>query len=196
MSRSFLAAIFDLDGVITDTASSHARAWKTVVDPLLDRPFELVTDYATYLAGRPRIDGIRDFLMARGMTLSEAALAALASRKNSEYLRILESDGVRVNEQILSQMSALRAHGLKIAIASSSKNARTVLKISRIDFKGILVDGNDVEILGLRPKPAPDIFVYTARQLGVEMADCMIFEDSPETLAQVSPAHGILVSMS
>lgn len=167
-----------------------------IVDPLLARPFDLRADYSAYLAGRPRVDGIRDFLAARDVRLPASELAGLATRKNAEYLRILEQEGIRVNDAIIVQMKTLATEGLKLAIASGSKNATTVLRLAKIDFKGVIVDGNDVEALGLRPKPAPDIFIHTARLLGVALSDCMIFEDSPEALAQVGPAHGVLVSMS
>ena len=193
MSRSFLAAIFDLDGVLTDTASIHARAWKELVDPMLAEPFDAPNDYRKYVAGWPRVEGIRNFLKARRVTLAEEALADLAARKNELYLSYLRADGVRVNPEMISRMALYRSAGMKVAVASGSKNAKFVLEKANLLDVGVVVDGNDIEALGLKPKPAPDIFVHTARCLGVPMEQCIIFEDSEETLAQVSPAHGVFV---
>ena len=193
MPRTFLAAIFDLDGVLTDTASVHARAWKELVDPMLAEPFDLLDDYRKYVAGWPRVAGIRNFLKSRGITLAEDALIDLAARKNELYLRYLREDGVRVNPEMVAKIASYKAAGMKIAIASGSKNAKFVLANAKLSDIGMIVDGNDVEALHLRPKPAPDIFIHTAKQLGVPLEQCIVFEDSEDTLAQVGPAHGVLV---
>ena len=193
MSRTFLAAIFDLDGVLTDTASVHARAWKELVDPMLARPFDSLNDYRKYVAGWPRVEGIRNFLKSRDVTLADDVVLDLAARKNALYLRYLREDGVRVNPEMVAKVARYKAEGVKTAVASGSKNAKFVLERANLFDVGMVVDGNDVEALGLKPKPASDIFVHTARCLGVPMEKCIIFEDSEETLAQVSPAHGVLV---
>ena len=117
----------------------------------------------------------------------------LAARKNALYLRYLREDGVRVNPEMVAKVARYKAEGVKTAVASGSKNAKFVLERANLFDVGMVVDGNDVEALGLKPKPASDIFVHTARCLGVPMEKCIIFEDSEETLAQVSPAHGVLV---
>lgn len=196
MSRTFLAAIFDLDGVITDTADAHARAWKAVVDPLLVQPFDVREDYRAYVAGRSRIEGVREFLASRSITLPHGELQSLAEHKNRLYLQILETEGVRVNPEMVARMALYAAAGLKIGIASGSKNARKVLALANLICPGVLVDGNDIEALGLRSKPAPDVFAHTARLLGVKLEDCLVFEDSPDAIAQIAPAHGVLVKTS
>ena len=193
MPQPFLAAIFDLDGVLTDTADVHARAWKDMVDPIVSRPFDVVHDYQAYVAGRPRIAGIRDFLKSRDVVLPEDELHKIGEEKNRRYVANLARVGVRVNPEMLARMEQYTASGVKIGIASSSKNARLVLDMAKLPFTGILVDGNDVESLGLAPKPSPDIFIHTAKLLGVPMAQCIIFEDSEAALQQIAPAHGVLV---
>ncbi len=179
--------------MITDTARAHARAWKEVLDPLLDRPFDVQEDYRAYVAGRARIAGAREFLESRSISWAEQDLRTLADQKNRLYLRFLETEGVQVNAEMIARMALYAVSGLKIGIASGSKNARKVLSIANIVHPGVLVDGNDIETLGLRPKPAPDVFVHTARLLGVSLEACIVFEDSPDALAQIAPAHGVLV---
>jgi HAD superfamily hydrolase (TIGR01509 family) len=193
LSRSFLAAIFGLDGVLTDTASVHARAWKEVVDPMVDEPFDVLNDYRKYVAGRPRVDGIRNFLMSRKVTLPEDQLFQLGEKKNELYLCRLREDGVRVNPEMVARMALYKSAGMKIAVASGSKNAKSVLDRANLLEFGVVVDGNDVEALGLKPKPAPDIFIHAAKLMGVPMDKCIIFEDSEAALTQLSPAHGVLV---
>ncbi|MDX2224356.1 MAG: HAD hydrolase-like protein [Rhodospirillaceae bacterium] len=195
MPRAFLAAIFDLDGVITNTAMTHARAWKAVIDPRVDRPFDLDRDYKLHVAGRPRADGLKDFFASREMVLPDDDIAAMSARKNDLYLELLESEGVRVNPEMIARMALYSAAGLKIGIASGSKNARKVIDLACLTIPGVLVDGHDVEALGLRPKPAPDIFIHVAQILGVAYAQCIVFEDSRAALAQIAPARGVLVEM-
>ena len=196
MSSAFLAAIFDLDGVITDTGVLHARAWKNVLDPLLSEPFDLNHDYRVYIAGRPRLEGLVEFLNSRAVDLSHQDTKRLCDKKNNIYLEYLQSFDVPVNTAILARIAVYAAAGVKIGVASSSKNAKLVLSKANLVLPGIVVDGNDVEKNGLRPKPSNDIFVYTARLLGVNYDSCIIFEDSLAALEQVSPARGVRVEIS
>lgn len=193
MQAAFLGAIFDLDGVVTDTGKLHAIAWKETVDPLVSVPFDLTTDYREFIAGKPRIEGLKQFLSSRDHVLSENALKELSDFKNRRYLALVEHHGVRVNAEMLSRIAVYHASGVKLAIASSSKNARAIIERASLAFPGVVVDGNDVERLKLRPKPAPDIFRFAAALLDVDYSKCIVFEDSLETLANVHPARGIYV---
>lgn len=196
MSKSFLAAIFDLDGVITDTSRLHAEAWKSVLDPVVDYAFDITADYQKFIAGRSRVDGLRAFFSGRGYAVTDSQLGALCYEKNQRYLSLLDVVGVKVNAEMLARIALYNSLGIKIAVATSSKNARAVLSRASLVLPGVLVDGNDVERLGLRSKPEPDIFIYAARVLGVDFAECVVFEDSREALLKVFPATGVLVEFA
>ncbi|UCC75198.1 MAG: beta-phosphoglucomutase family hydrolase [Gemmatimonadota bacterium] len=194
----FDAVIFDLDGVVTRTASVHARAWKQTFDEFLarratgdgesHRPFDLETDYAAHVDGKPRYDGVRDFLAARGIELPEGdpsdgpemeTVCGLGSRKNELYNELLEDVGVEVFEDTVSQIRAWRGMGLKTAIVSSSKNCAAVLQIAGLtDLFDVRVDGVELARLGLKGKPAPDMFLKAAELLGVEPGRAVVFEDA------------------
>ncbi len=160
---------------------------------MIDTPFDSLNDYRRYVAGWPRVEGIRNFFNAREVNISDDELRRLAERKNQLYLSYLREGGVRVNPEMVARMALYRAMGMKIAVASGSKNAKFVLENANLFDVGVVVDGHDIEALGLQPKPAPDIFIHTAALLGVPMEQCVIFEDSEDTLARVHPAHGVLV---
>lgn len=194
----FDAVIFDLDGVVTRTASVHASAWKQVFDEFLRRraersgqrfePFEIETDYPQHVDGKPRYDGVRDFLASRGITLPEgkpedapdrATVCGLGNRKNELYNDLLESGGVEVFEDTVERIRHWRELGFKTAIVSSSKNCAAVLEAAGLtDLFDVRVDGSVAARLGLEGKPAPDIFVKAAELLGVEPARAAVFEDA------------------
>jgi beta-phosphoglucomutase family hydrolase len=183
------ACLFDLDGVLTQTAKVHAVAWKQMFDEFLkDKaqreggafvPFDAHDDYDEYVDGRPRPDGVRTFLTARGIAADDALVQELGDRKNALVLEIIHRDGVEVYEGSVRYVEAARAAGLRLAVVSSSANTRDVLRsVGLLDRFDAIVDGNDVAHGGLRGKPAPDTFLEGARRLGVEPARAAVFEDA------------------
>ncbi len=192
------ALIFDLDGVITDTASVHAAAWKKMFDRFLRlygkragvayRPFEIETDYRRYVDGKPRLDGIRSFLESREIKLPEGkpedpddadTIQALGKRKNDNFLQQIEEDGVKVYKTTVDLIDKAKNLGLKTAVISSSKNCTMVLdSVKLLGLFEVKVDGMDSEDRGIVGKPAPDIFLEAARQLGVEPERAVVIEDA------------------
>jgi beta-phosphoglucomutase family hydrolase len=192
------ACLFDLDGVLTQTAKVHAAAWKQMFDAFLAeqssrtgepfRPFELPADYATYVDGKLRQDGVRAFLASRGMVLPEGSpddpptattVHGLGTRKNDLVLELIRTRGVEVYPGSVRFVEAVRAVGLRRAVVSASKNCREVLAAVGIEhlFEA-RVDGVVAEQSGLRGKPAPDMFLAAAATLGVDPAHCAVFEDA------------------
>ncbi|MFI0504046.1 HAD family hydrolase [Streptomyces albogriseolus] len=188
------ACLFDLDGVVTNTAVVHAAAWKEMFDAFLRErdgegyaPFT-AADYDTYVDGRPRADGVRTFLRSRGIELPEggpddppaaATVHGLGSRKNELLLTKIRTDGVEPYDSTLRYLRAVRAHGLRTAIVSSSANCRDVLRsIDAEDLFDARIDGVVAAERGLPGKPAPDTFLAAARELGVEPARAAVFEDA------------------
>jgi alpha,alpha-trehalase len=194
----FDAVIFDLDGVVTRTASVHARAWKQAFDEFLARwrwgnggshdPFDIEDDYTQHVDGKPRYDGVRDFLASRSIELPEGdpsdgpdveSVCGLGNRKNELYNEQLSEGGVEIFEDTVAQVRAWREMGLKTAIVSSSKNCATVLQVAGLtELFDVRVDGVESARLGLEGKPAPDIFLKAAELLGVEPARAVVFEDA------------------
>jgi len=192
------ACLFDLDGVLTQTAKVHAAAWKEMFDQFLrDRaartgepfvPFDPVHDYDKYVDGLPRYDGVRSFLASRRIALPEGepndppaaeTIAGLGNRKNELVLRMIREQGVQTYEGSVRYVHAVRAAGLRRAVVSSSANARDVLEAAGIaDLFDERVDGVVLEREHLRGKPAPDTFVFAARALGVEAGQAAVFEDA------------------
>jgi beta-phosphoglucomutase family hydrolase len=190
------ACLFDLDGVLTRTASVHAAAWKQMFDEYLTaraartgepfRPFESV-DYDTYVDGRPRLDGTREFLRSRGIELPEGeptdppgaeTIYGLSTRKNNLVLALLETH-VEVFDGSVRYLRAVRDAGLSTAVVSSSANAKTVLAVAGIaDLFDTVVDGNVAQEQQLAGKPAPDTWRYAARVLGATPAEGAVFEDA------------------
>jgi beta-phosphoglucomutase family hydrolase len=197
-ATDFAAIIFDLDGVITDTASVHAAAWKRMFDDFLSRyaarqgvpfqPFGTETDYRLYVDGKPRLDGLRSFLGSRGIALPEGRLEdppgeetihGLGKRKNEDFLKQIRERGVEVYGSTGDLIHSIKKHGLKAAVISASKSCATILdSVNLSDLFDVRVDGVDVEILGIPGKPAPDIFFKAARQLKVQPKRVMVVEDA------------------
>ncbi|MCP9989476.1 MULTISPECIES: beta-phosphoglucomutase family hydrolase [Streptomyces] len=188
------ACLFDLDGVVTNTAVVHAAAWKEMFDAFLRErdgegfaPFT-AADYDTYVDGRPRADGVRTFLRSRGIELPEggpddppaaATVHGLGNRKNELLLTKIRTDGVEPYDSTLRYLRAVRAHGLRTAIVSSSANCRDVLRsIDAEDLFDARIDGVVAAERGLPGKPAPDTFLAAARELGVRPARAAVFEDA------------------
>jgi beta-phosphoglucomutase family hydrolase len=196
-SHDLDAVIFDLDGVITQTAKVHAAAWKTMFDGYLKEraakegtPFEPFTDadYRRYVDGKPRYDGVRDFLGSRAITLSygepndppeRETVCGLGNRKNALFLRHLQEHGVEAYPSSLEFVRELGARGLKTALISASKNCREVLAAAGIpDLFETVVDGVVSAKLGLKGKPEPDIFLEAARRLEVNPNRAAVVEDA------------------
>jgi beta-phosphoglucomutase family hydrolase len=180
------ALLFDLDGVLTKTATVHAKAWKQMFDAFLRErdgegftPFDLHHDYDEHVDGKPREDGVRDFLRSRGIDADEALVKRLGDRKNDLVQEVIERDGVEVYEGSVDYARAAKDKGLKLAVVSSSANARPVLEsVGILALFDDVVDGHAVAEDGLKGKPAPDTFLEGARRLGVEPAHAVVFEDA------------------
>jgi beta-phosphoglucomutase family hydrolase len=183
------ALLFDLDGVITQTAKVHAAAWKQMFDEFLRErseqtgepfvEFDTKDDYDKYVDGRPRLDGVRTFLDARSIEHDEELDRELGDRKNDLVLRLIREQGVEVYDGSIRFVELARDEGLRRAVVSSSANTREVLKSVGIeDLFEAVVDGIVAEEQGLPGKPAPDTFLAGARELGAEPAEAVVFEDA------------------
>jgi beta-phosphoglucomutase family hydrolase len=188
------ALLFDVDGVLTDTASVHAKAWKDTFDAVLERlgtgqpPFDIATDYRLYVDGRSRLDGVRGFLEARSIDLPEGSpddppdaltVQGIGRRKNDLVLSLIRSDGVPRYPDSERFVRAAVAAGYKTAVVSSSANAREALQSAGIeDCFDTWVDGVRIATEHLAGKPAPDTFLAAARDLGVDASAAAVFEDA------------------
>ena len=180
---SIVACLFDMDGVITQTAKVHAQAWKRTFDDFLrsrpgQAPFDPVRDYDEYVDGKPREDGVRSFLQSRGIEFDERLVDQLAARKDAAFLELIHRDGVESYPGSLRYLDAVRSAGLKTAVVSSSKNTTEVLKAARVDDFDAQVDGNVAQAEHLHGKPAPDTYLAAARKLGLDAKRCAVYEDA------------------
>jgi len=200
------ACLFDLDGVLTDTASVHAAAWKQMFDDFLRAraqrggepfvPFDVKADYGPYVDGKPRLDGTRGFLASRGITLPEGDAAdgpdaetvtGLATRKNDLVHDKIRDLGVEVYPGSVRYLHAVREAGLATAVVSSSANAELVLQVAGLtDLIDHRVDGVVAKERHLPGKPAPDTFLAAAADLGVPKEQAVVFEDA---IAGVESGH-------
>jgi alpha,alpha-trehalase len=192
------AVVFDMDGVITDTARVHARAWKEMFDAFLRqraarsgepfRPFDSETDYRRYVDGKPRYDGVRSFLVSRGIVLPEGTPAdapdretvcGLGNRKNALVRERLRAEGAARFDDAVDLIRRLHGVGIRTAVISASRNAREVLAQARVDtlFEA-RIDGIVAAELGLAGKPAPDVFLEAARRLDARPEEAAIVEDA------------------
>jgi beta-phosphoglucomutase family hydrolase len=191
------ACLFDLDGVLTDTAAVHAVAWKQTFDEFRGaraeaageefRPFER-SDYLAYVDGKPRADGVRDFLASRGITLVDGSpddppgaetVNGLGNRKNQELVRRIHDDGVEVFDGSRRYLEAAREAGLRRAVVSSSANTEDVLEVTGLAaLIELRVDGVTIREEGLAGKPKPDTFLKAAERLGLGPDAAAVFEDA------------------
>jgi beta-phosphoglucomutase family hydrolase len=174
------ACLFDLDGVLTKTAVVHERAWKVMFDEFLgERGTFEEADYNEFVDGKPREDGIRDFLASRDIHPSDADVAKLSERKNALVLKLIHDEGVEAYPGSVEYLKAARDAGLRRAVVSSSHNCEDVLRVAGIaEYLEERVDGHVIDALGLRGKPAPDSFLEGARRLGVRPDQAAVFEDA------------------
>jgi beta-phosphoglucomutase family hydrolase len=192
------ACLFDLDGVLTDTASVHKKAWKTMFDCYLREraqrtgepfvEFDIADDYLTYIDGKKREDGVRSFLSARGITLPEGdpddapsteTVSGLGNRKNELFHETIREDGVLVFDGSRRYLEAVASARLAVAVVSSSANTREVLETTGLDkFVQQRVDGVTMREEHIEGKPAPDSFLRAGELLGVPPAEAAVFEDA------------------
>jgi len=194
----FDAVLFDLDGVLTDTAKIHAACWKEMFDDFLRqratdndepfRPFDIGTDYKLYVDGKARFDGVQSFLESRSIHLpygnpdsspSDETICGLGNRKDEMVKEAIKSKGVEAYEGSVAFVRHLRSQGIKTAVVSASSNCEAVLKTADIaDLFDVRVDGEVAARLKLAGKPAPDTFLKAAEQLGVAPNRAVVVEDA------------------
>jgi len=214
--QAFDAAVFDLDGVVTQTASVHAAAWKELFDGYLRqraqrtgepfRPFDVLGDYVRYVDGKPRHQGVRSFLESRSIRLpfgspddppGSETICGLGNRKNELFRTRLAREGVSVHESSIRFIRELRRHGVRTALVSSSKNTRAVLEAAGLaDLFDACVDGLEAERLSLKGKPHPDVFQYTVRLLGVAASRALGVEDALSGVEALRAAgYGLVIGV-
>lgn len=196
--RVFDAAIFDMDGVLTDTAAVHSAAWKQMFDEFLcawaqrtGAPFEEFSherDYRTYVDGKPRYQGVDSFLASRDIVLPPGrsddppraeTICGLGNRKNELFNAAISDAGARVYPSTVALIRELHAAGVKVGLATSSRNSALVLERSgTAELFATVVDGIVSERVGMRGKPQPDIFVAASANLGVRPARAIVVEDA------------------
>ena len=198
LDSTIRACLFDMDGVLTKTATVHAAAWKQTFDTLLRalsarksepfEPFDAVKDYEQYVDGKPRADGVRSFLTSRGVELPEGTpddppsaetVQGVGNAKNEAFNELLRKQGVERYEGSVSYVNAVRAAGLRTAVVTSSANCDAVLAAADMaDLFDLTFDGNDLNEQHLLGKPAPDSYLAAARALGFEAAQAAVFDDA------------------
>jgi beta-phosphoglucomutase family hydrolase len=192
------ACLFDLDGVLTQTARIHAVAWKTTFDGFLKqraertgewfKPFDPVADYDEYVDGKPREEGVRSYLASQGITLPEGSdsdppeadtIHGLGNRKDQLFLHLIRTQGVQIYEGSVRYLHAAKEAALKVAVVTSSRNCSEVLRAARLE--GVFdaqVDGNVASARRLAGKPAPDTYLEAARMVGAMPSGSAVYEDA------------------
>lgn len=198
LNAEIRVCLFDMDGVLTKTATVHATAWKQTFDALLRsraardsqpfEPFDDVRDYEQYVDGKPRADGVRSFLLSRGIDLPEGGaddpitaetVQGVGNAKNEAFNALLQSQGVERYEGSVRYVKAARAAGLRTAVVTSSANCDAVLAAADMaDLFDTTFDGNDLNEQKLRGKPAPDSYLAAARTLDASAAQAAVFDDA------------------
>lgn len=192
------AWLFDLDGVITDTASVHAAAWKETFDGYLKvvserqersyEPFKIDPDYYRYVDGKPRYAGVDSFLRSRGLIVdwgdssdppSRETVCGIGNRKNVLFNEVLRLRGVEVFESSVALVQKLRTRGKRVAVVTSSKNSDAVLRAGGIqNLFEVRVDGNVAAAKKLAGKPSPDTYEEATRMLGALPEQAVVIEDA------------------
>ncbi len=207
------ACLFDMDGVVTQTAIVHAAAWKEMFDDFLREhagragtefvPFDAHAEYDAYVDGKPRLDGTRSFLESRGIHLPEgkqddapgtSTIYGLSNRKNDLVLAKLAAGGVQVYEGSVTYIRAVREKGISAAIVSSSANTRQILDSAGLaELFDVRIDGVIAKERDLRGKPAPDTFLAAAEALKVPASRAVVFEDALAGVEAGRAGHFALV---
>ena len=191
------AVLFDLDGVVTPTAIVHMRAWSEMFNAFLEgwdgegdtAPYT-DADYYAHVDGKPRYDGVRDFLTSRGIPAPEERVVELGDRKNDAFNAVLERDGVEAYPGSVRLLDHLKALGLPLAVVSSSVNAPAVLEAAGLsDRFATVVSGAVAKELGLPGKPAPDTFLHAAEVLGATAATSVVLEDAVSGVRAGAAGH-------
>ena len=203
------ALLFDLDGVLTPTADVHMRAWSRLFTPFLAEhgvaPYT-EQDYFDHVDGKPRYDGVRSLLRARGIELPEGTpddapgsdtVCALGNRKNAEFTAELQEHGVSPYPGSLRFLTAAIDAGYEVAVVSSSANAKQVLRTAGIiDRFDVIVDGAVARADGLAGKPAPDTYLDAATRFGLTAAECVVVEDATSGVeAGRNGAFGLVIGV-
>jgi len=206
------AVVFDMDGVVTETATVHAAAWKKLFDTFLERragdsgeafvPFEHA-DYERYVDGKNRYDGVRSFLESRGIELPEGTpddppgsgtVCAMGNAKDAYFLTHVREEGVKPYPSTIRLIEDLRSRGVKIGLVSASRNAEEVLvAVGALDLFDERVDGVVAADMGLKGKPDPATFLEAARRLGVEPGRAAVVEDALSGVAAGAAGNFALV---
>lgn len=196
--HTYDAVLFDMDGVLTSTTTLHIACWREALDGVLAEwsvrtgmaqpPFDLERDYVAALDGKPRYDGVRDFLRGRGIDAPEGgadspadewSVHGIGNRKQALVERALARDGVEAFPGSVAWVKRLRRAGVLTAVVTSSANGDEVLRAAGIsDLFELTVDGHDIQRRGLRGKPAPDGFLAASGRLGVPPARAVVVEDA------------------
>ncbi|MBR0740356.1 beta-phosphoglucomutase family hydrolase [Bradyrhizobium liaoningense] len=211
------AVLFDLDGVITDTANLHATCWKQMFDEYLQKrarekreafhPFDIDSDYRLYVDGKPRFDGVRDFLRSRGIVLTDGdredapnieTVYGLGTRKDDLVNDAIEKFGVKPYDGSVRFIHQIHRRGFKSAVVTSSQNCAAVLEAAKLDgFFDVQVDGNTILAQRLHGKPAPDTFLLAAKLLGVEPRRTVVLEDAISGVQAGSVGHfGLVIGIA
>lgn len=187
------AVVFDMDGVLCNSAQLHARAWKETFDEFLvsrehPQPFLLHDDYRRYVDGRPRYEGVATFLGSRGIELpmgdptdppGTQTVTALGNLKNQRFHRLLETETIEPFPGVEALLDSLRGDGTPIAVVSSSRNTDRILPKSIAERVDLVLGGMDLEAMHIPGKPAPDMFVHATERLRVRPGVASVVEDSP-----------------
>jgi len=214
---SFKAVIFDLDGVVTKTALVHAAAWKETFDEYLrlrekrdGEPFREFThqdDYLPYVDGKPRYKGVKSFLESRGIDIpfgdpsdlpDKETVCGIGNRKNEKFIEVLKAKGAQVFPSTIELIKALKESGVRVGVASSSKNCKYILEsVNLQDLFETRVDGEVSARIGLHGKPEADIFVVAAANLGALPADSIVVEDATSgVLAGRNGGFGLVLGIA
>ena len=173
------ACLFDLDGVITQTATVHAQAWKETFESVLRVPFDEVRDYDLYVDGKPREEGVISFMRAKGIAPDPKLVARIAEEKDNLFLQLIHKDGVQTYAGTIRYMQAARGRGKRLAVVSSSRHTSEVLRAAKLEGAfDAQVDGIVAARERLRGKPAPDTYLHAAAMLHTQPKDAAVYEDA------------------
>ncbi|MGK7394436.1 MAG: HAD family hydrolase [Candidatus Cyclobacteriaceae bacterium M3_2C_046] len=194
--KRFAGVILDLDGVITRTVAQHAKAWKMTFDAYLEADqedldfgrFDLEADFENHIDGKARVDAARDFLNSRNLYLPEGdpadqpdkeTLYGLSNKKNQVFLQLIEREGVKIFQDTLLQLTKWKERGFSIAVISSSKNGKAILKHTGLDFTfDVVVDGFAMKNKQLAAKPSYEAYLFAAQKMGLTPSEVIVIENS------------------